>query len=254
MKYLGIEPRKPRVAVFDFTSCEGCQLQLMNGEEHLADFLNAVEIVSFREASSSVSDRYDIAFVEGSVSRNDEVLRLQKIRHTAGTLVALGSCACFGGVNRLKNEFDLKLANQEVYGNDPKETIHVRSVKDIVPVEIEIPGCPVSKSEVESLVCHMVWDSPFQLPVYPVCVECKQRFTTCLFERGLLCLGPLTRAGCQAPCPAGGQGCWGCRGPAVEPNYKSFFEIVKTKGFRIEELKERLSFFGGFQEVPVTWA
>jgi coenzyme F420-reducing hydrogenase gamma subunit len=241
------------VGIFDFTSCEGCQLQLLNHEESLVDFLNAMEIVSFREASSSGSNDYDIAFVEGSVSRNDEVLRLKKIRATAGTLIALGSCACFGGVNRLKNDFDLKMANQQVYGDHPKETIHVRAVKDIVPVDVEIPGCPVSKNEIESLVCHLVWDSPFQLPVYPVCVECKQRFITCLFDKGQMCLGPVTRAGCQAVCPAGGQGCLGCRGPAVEPNYQSFFKIIKERGFSDAALKEQLNFFGGFREVPVKW-
>jgi sulfhydrogenase subunit delta len=252
MKYLGIEPQKPKIAIFDFTSCEGCELQLVNKEETLADFLNAVQIVRFREASSSYSDDYDIALIEGAVSRNDEVKRLEKIRKTAKILVALGSCACYGGVNQLKNEFDLKSMNREVYGNDPKETINVRPIKDIVPVDIEIPGCPVSKAEVESLICHVVWDSPFQIPVYPVCVECKQQFTTCLFEKGQLCLGPITRAGCNAPCPAGGAGCWGCRGPSVEANYESFFAIVKEKGFSDIELRERLNFFGAFQEVNIS--
>ncbi len=252
MKYLGIEAKKPKIAIFDFTSCEGCELQLVNKEETLADFLNAVEIVRFREASSSYSDDYDIALIEGSVSRNDEVKRLKKIRKTAKVLIAMGSCACYGGVNQLKNEFDLKSMNREVYGNDPKETINVRPIKDIVPVDIEIPGCPVSKAEIESLICHVVWDSPFALPVYPVCVECKQRFTTCLFEKGQMCLGPITRAGCNAPCPAGGSGCLGCRGPCVEANFASFFSIVKEKGFSDIELRERLNFFGAFGEVNIS--
>lgn len=251
MKYLGIEPRKPKIAVFDFTSCEGCQLQLINKEETLPDFLNAIEIVNFREASSAASDDYDIALIEGAISRNDEVKRLMKIREKAKILVALGSCACFGGVNRLKNQTDVKAANKEVYGNDPKETIWVKSAKEIVTVDLEIPGCPVSKSEVEAIIRHLIWDSPFTFPVYPVCVDCKQRFTSCLMEKGMLCLGPITRGGCHAPCPAGGLGCWGCRGPATDPNYASFFAIAEQKGFSRDELKERLSFFGAFQEVNV---
>lgn len=252
MKYLGIEPERPKLAVFELTSCEGCQLQLMNKEETLVDFLNAVEVVCFREASSSFSDAYDIALVEGAVSRNDEVKLLEKIRKTAKVLVALGSCACFGGVNQLKNEFNLESANQEVYGYYPKESLTVRPVKDIISVDIEIPGCPVSKAEVESLICHLVWDSPFQLPVYPVCVDCKQRFTNCLFDKGHLCLGPVTRAGCHAPCPAGGVGCWGCRGPACEPNFESFLALVKEKGFSDRELKERMNFFGAFGKVAIS--
>jgi len=153
--------------VFDFTSFEGCELQLLNKEETLGDFLNAIEIVRFRGATSSSSDDYGIALIEGVVSRNDEVKRLEKIRKNAKVLVAMGSCACFDGVNRLKNESDLKSANKKVYGNNPKETINVRPIKGIVPVDIEIPGCPVSKAEVESLICHVVWGSPFQPPVLP---------------------------------------------------------------------------------------
>lgn len=251
MKYLGIEPRKPKIAVFDFTSCEGCALQLINKEETLPDFLKAVEIVNFREASSAAGDDYDVALIEGAISRNDEVKRLKKIREKAKILVALGSCACFGGVNLHKNQTDVKSANKEVYGSDPKETLWVKSVKEIVSVDLEIPGCPVSKSEVESIVQHLIWGAPFSFPVYPVCVDCKQRFTSCLMEKNRLCLGPVTRGGCNAPCPAGGLGCWGCRGPATDPNYPSFFAIVEQKGFSEVELNERLSFFGAFQEVNI---
>ncbi|MCK4577759.1 MAG: NADH:ubiquinone oxidoreductase, partial [Candidatus Marinimicrobia bacterium] len=107
MKYLGIDPIKPKIAVFDFTSCEGCELQLANKEDTLAGFLNAVEIVTFREISSAASDDYDIAFIEGAISRSDEITRLMDIRKKAKVLVALGSCACFGGVNRMKNAYDL---------------------------------------------------------------------------------------------------------------------------------------------------
>jgi coenzyme F420-reducing hydrogenase gamma subunit len=194
MKYLGIEPQKPKVAVFDFTSCEGCELQLANKEETVIDFLKAVEVVNFREISSSATDDYEVAFIEGAITRGDEITRLIEIRKQAKVLVALGSCACFGGVNKLKNAFDLNKANQEVYGKLPKETLPARAVKEIVPVDLEIPGCPISKAEVERIVQHLIWDVPFQFPVYPVCFECKQQFTTCIFEQGQLCLGPVSMA------------------------------------------------------------
>lgn len=251
MKYLGIEPKKPKIAVFDFTSCEGCQLQLVNKEETLADFLNAVEVVNFREASSARSDDYDIAIIEGAISRNDEVKRLTAIREKAKVLVALGTCACFGGINKLKNEFDMKDINKDIYGKDPKETLWVRSVSDVVKVDLEIPGCPVSKTEVEAIVRHLIWETPFSFPVYPVCVECKQRYTSCLMEKGQLCLGPITRGGCDAPCSVGGTGCWGCRGPATDPNYESFFTITHERGFSTAEVKERMGFYSAFQEVQV---
>ncbi len=249
MKYLGIDPIKPKIAVFDFTSCEGCELQLANKEDTLAGFLNAVEIVTFREISSAASDDYDIAFIEGAISRSDEITRLMDIRKKAKVLVALGSCACFGGVNRMKNAYDLNQANREVYGKIAKETLPVRSVKEIVPVDLEIHGCPVSKAEVERIVQHLVWDIPYTQPVYPVCFECKQRYATCSFDLGQLCLGPITRGGCGAPCPVGGLSCWGCRGPSEDPNYEEFFRIANEYGYGDDEIEERLNFFGGFEGV-----
>ena len=247
MKYLGIEPLKPRIAVFDFTCCEGCELQFANKEETLVEFLNTVKVANFREISSESGGEYDIAFIEGAISRYDEAERLRKIRKNAPTLVALGSCACFGGVNQLKNAFNLEQINREIYGNLPKETLPVHPVKDVVKVDLEIPGCPVSKAEVERIVQHIIWGIPFVFPSYPVCFECKQRYTTCVFEKGQLCLGPITRGGCDAPCPSGGLGCYGCRGPSQDCNMEEFLKLAEDKGFSRIEVEERLSFFGGFK-------
>ena len=249
MKHLNIKQKRPRIGVFDFTGCEGCQLQLTNKEETLGAFLDAVEIVNFREISSARSDDYEVAVIDGAISRSDEVDRLKAIRKQARILVAMGSCACFGGVNRLKNAYDLDEANREVYGDMPKETMPTMSVKEVVPVDLEVPGCPVPKDEIERIVQHLAWDLPLPTYEYPVCLQCKQRYTVCRFDMGELCLGPITRAGCNAPCPAGGLGCWGCRGPAEIPNYEEFFSLAKEKGFSEEEIKERLDFFGGFEDV-----
>jgi coenzyme F420-reducing hydrogenase gamma subunit len=246
MKYLGIEPVRPRIGVFDFTGCEGCNLQLANKEETLAPFLQAIDIVRFREISDPVGADYQIALVDGATSRSDEVERLRRIREQADLVVALGTCACFGGVNRLKNALSIAEANREVYGDHPKESWPVRPLRDVIDVDLEIPGCPISKAELERLVQHVALDIPFRFPVYPVCLECKQRYTVCQFDKGNLCLGPITRAGCSAPCPAGGLGCWGCRGPAADPNYEEFFRLTQERGFSREELWERLTFFGGF--------
>jgi coenzyme F420-reducing hydrogenase gamma subunit len=249
MDYLGIQRNKPRVAVFDFTGCEGCELQLANKEETLVDFLSAIEVVEFREVSTDKSGDYDIALVEGAITRADEVDRLKAIRERAAVVVALGSCACFGGVNRMKNAFDIADVNREVYGSTPKPTLETRSVGEVIKVDLMIPGCPVSKAEVERIVQHVVLDIPYTFPAYPVCAECKQRFTVCMVQKGFLCLGPITRAGCNAPCPAAGLGCWGCRGPAAEPNMDGFLEAARKLGFDDEEVQERLNMFGGFEGV-----
>jgi len=258
MKYLGIEPKKPRIAVFDFTSCEGCELQLANGEETLVEFLGSIDIINFREISSLRGDDYDIAMIEGAITRTDEINRLLRIRDKTETLIALGSCACFGGVNKLKNAFDLNEANREVYGDSPKETLPARAVHEFVDVDLKIPGCPISKEEVERILQHVIWGVPYAFPAYPVCLECKQRYTVCVCDidsprvdakgKGQLCLGPITRGGCQAPCPAGGMGCWGCRGPAEDANLESFCSIAREKGFDEWEVGARLGFFGGFEE------
>lgn len=249
MRYLCFEPDRPRIAVFDFTSCEGCELQLANKEDTLLPFLASIEVIQFREISSEKGGGYGIAFIEGAISRSDELERLREIREKADILVALGSCACFGGVIRQKNAYDPSEANREIYGAFVKETLPVRAVKEIVPVDLEIPGCPVNKEEVERVVQHLMLGVPVNFPAYPVCVECKQRFLVCMYEKGELCLGPITRGGCNAVCPAGGLGCWGCRGPSAAPNYEGFLEIARREGFSDEEISERLSFFGGFEGV-----
>ena len=249
MKHLNIQQNRPKIAVFDFTGCEGCELQLTNKEETLGPFLDAIEVVSFREASSANGNDYDVALIDGAISRPDEIERLKAIREQAKLLVAMGSCACFGGVNKLKNAYDLDEANREVYGKFPKETMPTKAVKEVVPVDLELPGCPVAKDEIERVVQHLVWGLPLPSYAYPVCLECKQRYTVCRFDMGELCLGPITRAGCDAPCPAGGLGCWGCRGPAEAPNYDEFFALAAERGFDEQGIDDRLSFFGGFEDV-----
>lgn len=249
MKYLGITPVKPRLAVFDFTCCEGCELQLANKEGTLLDFLSLVEIVNFREVSSDKSDEYDIALVEGSISRKDEVERIRKIRKNAKVLVALGSCACFGGVNYLKNHYPLRDVIKEVYGRNTVETSKVKRISDVVKVDLEIPGCPISKAEVEKIVVNLVTGTDVKIPKYPVCVECKQQINTCVMDLGRICLGPVSRAGCGAVCPSGKVGCLGCRGPAEGANFQSLRELLREKGFTHRQIKERMDFFNAFSGV-----
>ena len=249
MKHLRIQQRRPKIAVFDFTGCEGCGLQLANKEETLGAFLDAIEVVNFREVSSYKGEDYEVALIDGAISRPDEIERIKVIRKQAKTLVALGSCASFGGVSKLKNAYDLDEANREVYGDCPKETMPVMAIDEVVRVDLKILGCPPTKDEIERAVQHLVWDLPLPSYVYPVCLQCKQRYTVCRFDMGELCLGPITLAGCNAPCPAGGLGCWGCRGRAKDPNFEEFFTLAEEKGFSEEEVNERLAFFGGFEGV-----
>ncbi|MBI5559617.1 MAG: NADH:ubiquinone oxidoreductase [Deltaproteobacteria bacterium] len=247
--YLGVPVRKPRAAFFSLTSCEGCQLQLLNNEATLLDFLSLLTIVNFREAVSERSENYEIAFVEGSISRADEIPRLKSIRAQAQTLVAMGSCACFGGVNQLKNRFsDLDWVKKQVYGDHPIETQDVLPLSAIVKVDLNIYGCPIKKEEVEKVITNLVLGKSIDYPQYPVCMECKANQNVCLFDLGEPCLGPITRAGCDSWCPSNRLGCWGCRGPAETANVRQLKQIMREHGFSDEQMLDRLECFGGFSK------
>jgi len=245
--YMGVPLLRPRVAFFDFTSCEGCQLQVLNNEGSLPDFLSLVEVVNFREAMTESSDEYDIAFIEGSITRKDELERVKSIRQRAGVLVALGSCACFGGVNQLRNLFgDQEEVREAVYGKHPVDSMEAMPVEAVVPVDMKILGCPVNKKELESIVLALAMGLTPRVPDVPVCMECKANGNICMFELGQPCLGPVTRGGCEAWCPGGRAGCWGCRGPVDEPNMGLLKELMERKGFPEERMREMLDCFGGF--------
>jgi sulfhydrogenase subunit delta len=147
MRYLGIELPKPKVGVFGFTGCEGCQLQLANNEHNLKDLFALIEVVDFRLISSDKLGEYDIAFVEGSITTESDAEALKAIRTQAKVLVAMGACACLGGVNKLRERFELSDALEGVYGKHKITSGPVRKVADVVPVDLELPGCPISKSE-----------------------------------------------------------------------------------------------------------
>lgn len=243
---------KPKVAFFDFTSCEGCQLDALNltGEEAVA-LLDAVDIVNFREVKTERADNYDIAFIEGSITRESEIPRLQKIRAQAKVLIALGACACIGGVNCLKNHFPMEEALKIVYGKDAKyyNTIPARPVNAVVPVDYYIRGCPPVTSEIVKVIKALLLGKKPEIPNYPVCVECKMAGNICVFERGMTCLGPVTRAGCSAICVTSGRHCWGCRGLVEDPNIDSEKEILKKYGLTVEKVMEKFKIYDTYAEV-----
>ncbi len=246
--YLGVQLYRPKAAFFELTSCEGCQLQLLNNEASLLDFLSLIEVVNFREAMSGGTDDYEIAFVEGSVTRKDEEERLARIRERAKVLVAFGSCACFGGVNRLKNRFDGNWVKKEVYGDSQIESDYARPLEDCVKVDLKIYGCPVRKEEVEKIIINIAVGKVISYPAYPVCLECKANENICIFDLGEPCLGPVTRAGCDSWCPNNRAGCWGCRGPAEDANVAEMKRIMARHGFSEETIMDRFECFGGFSK------
>ncbi|MGA1848690.1 MAG: NADH:ubiquinone oxidoreductase [Thermoplasmatota archaeon] len=240
---------KPRVAFFDFASCEGCQLQVVNLEEKILDLIDVVEVVSFREAMKEHSDDYDIAFIEGSIQRPMDEERLKNIRKNAKILVALGACACIGGVNKLRNEWTVDEVKEEVYkdaeieGNKLFDVFPTKAVDEVVDVDFYIPGCPINRNEFAKMVSQIAIGRQPKLPSYPVCVECKKNENICVFELGKYCLGPVTRAGCDAICPTYQDGCEGCRGFLDDPKMECQKDVLRKYGITLDEMMKRLNMF-----------
>ena len=239
---------KPRVAIFDFACCEGCQLQIVNLEEELLDLIGAVDVVEWREAMSEQSHEYDIAIIEGSITRPEDEQRLQIIRSRAKILIALGACATIGGINKLKNRFDLDEVKKCVYGDAASmphlETAMTKAVGEVVEVDYMVHGCPIDRKEFTYIIRSLLLGKKPEIPEWPVCVECKAKGNPCLWEYGQVCLGPIIRAGCGARCPSNGFRCFGCRGYIDEPNVNAAKDVIEKYGLNIDELKQKMVLFG----------
>ena len=225
--------KKPSVAVYKFSSCDGCQLSLLNMEDDLLDLAGAVNIAFFLEATRAVQEGpYDIALVEGSVTTPHEIERIQEIRRQTKTLIALGTCATSGGVQALRNFADAKEYANVVYAH-PEYLNYLQTATPIsehVQVDLELWGCPVNKAQVLEVITALLNNRRPNLPPYSVCIECKRRGTICvLVDKGIPCLGPATQAGCGALCPANGRGCYGCFGPARDTNLNSLSGVLQKQ-------------------------
>ena len=240
---------KPKIALFDFTSCEGCQLTIVDSLQTHPELLDVVEIVQFREAMTEKGQDYQIAFVEGSCTRESDEERLRQIRQQASVVVALGACAHLGGVNTLKALHPLEEVRQIVYGDKAHwyETYDARPIDAVIPVDFAIPGCPIDRDEFIAVVKALLLGKKPPIPDYPVCVECKLLENTCLFTLGKVCLGPVTRAGCKAICPSYGQSCEACRGYITNPNDTSMRALLAQHGLTPEEITTMYTLFTTYQ-------
>jgi coenzyme F420-reducing hydrogenase gamma subunit len=240
-----IQPPKPKIAFFDFTSCEGCQLTVLDSLQTNPELLEVVDIVEFREAMTGHADRYDIAFIEGSCTRASDEERLSSIRARAKVVVALGACAHIAGINAIRNNMPLPEVRKIVYGDEAQrfETYEARPISAVIPVDFTVPGCPINPDEFLRIVVILLQGRGPELPDYPVCIECKVRETVCVYQKGRTCLGPITRAGCQAICPSQGYECVGCRGLISNPNLDSLAQVMVEHGLSAEDMKSRMSMF-----------
>jgi sulfhydrogenase subunit delta len=244
---------KPKIAFFDFTCCEGCQLTVVDSLQNHPELLDAVEIVQFREAMSEKGQDYQIAFVEGSCSRESDEARLKAIRKQAAIVIALGTCAHLGGINSIRNRQELNDVRKYVYGDkaDWYETYPARPIEAVIPIDGAIPGCPIDRNEFISAVTHLLQGRLPELPDYPVCIECKLKENVCMYLRGKTCLGPITRAGCDAICPTFGDGCEGCRGLISHPNLESIKAVLSEHGMSEEDIDAKMTMFLTYQKMAM---
>lgn len=243
---------KPRAAVFSFTCCEGCGLAVLECEQELLQVLGLIDLVEWREGLSERAEpsHVDLALVEGSISTHADVQKLKAIRERTDTLVALGACAVTGGLNALRNRYGSGEVKRRVYGSDGEQfdTIPARPLSAVVPVDLELPGCPIDRSEFLAVVRDLALGKTPRLPDYPLCVECKRKENVCVFFRGRYCLGPVVRAGCDAICPTFGDGCEGCRGFVSNPNEQAHREVLAEHGLSVAEVLGHFNLFNSYSE------
>jgi coenzyme F420-reducing hydrogenase gamma subunit len=244
---------RPKLAVFKFSSCDGCQLALLSLEEELLALVGEVEIAYFLEARSRTLDGpYDVVMVEGSVTTAHDQERIKAIRKDAKFLMTIGACATAGGIQSLRNWKDVDQFIQMVYATPSyiKTLAQSTPISAHVPVDFELNGCPINKKQVLEVITSLLLGRAPRLPAHAVCVECKRRGTVCIpVAQGVPCLGPLTHAGCGAICPAYNRGCYGCYGPMESPNPDSLMNRYASAGTQRSELVRLLRGFTGFQEV-----
>lgn len=230
----------PTVAIWKFTSCDGCQLTLLDCEDELLTLAEQVRIAHFLEASSDVRPGpYDLSLVEGSITTPAEVSRIRSIREQSRLLVAIGACATAGGIQALRNFADVAEFASLVYASP--QHIHTLDtstpISAHVPVDYELRGCPIDRGQLLGTLSALLAGRAPDLPDTSVCTECKRRGTTCLLVAdGTPCLGPVTRAGCGALCPAHHRGCFGCFGPMAAPNTPVLIPLLRSRGLSEEEV------------------
>lgn len=240
--------RPPRVGIFGLTGCAGDQLQILNCEDQLLQLAERMEIVDWVmvKSNSDRSSPLDIAFVEGVVATRRDLEMLRQVRARAKMLVAIGTCAVWGGlpamVNRISRDELAREAGRDIA--DLPETVEARPASEFVPFDLKLTGCPIERDEFLRLVHAVLAGTRPELPRVPVCWECKARENLCrVIHFGEVCCGAMTRGGCGARCPSHGVACGGCRGPVETPNYDANITMFRDRGISWIEIARRMERF-----------
>lgn len=244
--------RKPKLAVWKFASCDGCQLSLLDCEDELLAVAGEVEIANFPEASRAViKGPYDLSLVEGSITTAHDAERIHQVRRSSKFLVTIGACATAGGIQALRNFNDVKEFLSIVYATPQYiQTLNKSTpIADHVPVDFELRGCPINKEQLLEVISAFLHGRKPNTPPHSVCIECKLRGTVCVMvAHGMPCLGPVTHAGCGAICPSYDRGCYGCFGPKETPNTGSLSDRWTDLGVKQEDIVRAFRSFNAFAD------
>src|SRR5450759_3152542 len=243
---------KPKLAVWKFASCDGCQLSLLDCEDELLAVAGEVEIANFPEASRAVvKGPYDLSLVEGSITTEHDEERIHHIRRVSKYLVTIGACATAGGIQALRNFANVQEFISIVYASPAYIKVLSKStpISDHVFVDFELRGCTINKHQLVEVISAYLHGRKPNTPSHSVCVECKLRGTVCVMvAQGTPCLGPVTHAGCGAICPAYGRGCYGCFGPKETPNVPALAGHWRQLGVQKEDIVRSLRSFNAQAE------
>jgi coenzyme F420-reducing hydrogenase gamma subunit len=244
--------RKPKLAVWKFASCDGCQLSLLDCEDDLLAVAGEVDIANFPEASRAmVRGPYDLSLVEGSITTPHDAARIQQVRRVSKVLVTIGACATAGGIQALRNFQDVNEFVSVVYATPAYIDTLDRStpIADHVHVDFELRGCPINKHQLIEVISAFLHDRKPNTPSHSVCMECKRRGTVCVMvAHRTPCLGPVTHAGCGAICPAYNRGCYGCYGPQETSNTASLSARWHQLGATAPEIVRTFRGFNAYAE------
>ncbi len=245
-----MEKDKLKIGIYELTGCAGDALLILDCEKELVEIFKAANIQSFLMAKSdNIDGELDVALVEGSVSTEKEKKKILDIRKRAKVVVAIGICACNGGIQAaFLKENEWAKNYQEVYGKTKMthtKPVQSKPIDAYIKVDFYLPGCPIGKEQFLSTFNRIIRGNPPELYRFPVCVECKWNENDCLLNKDIPCLGPVTAAGCGAVCINHNLPCVGCWGPLAEANLTSEYQLLKEKGFTDDFIKKKMSNFSG---------
>jgi len=240
--------KKPKVGIYNITGCCGCVLSVLFNEDEILKLVNIIDVKAFPFIKKKQVSKFDIILLEGTVVSKDDLEILNELRTKTKVLVALGACACTGGIPSFKNFTNPKKYQQLMFPKAIRiQDLEPKPIDSYVKVDYYLPGCPPDEKEILEFCKQIVIGKKPELYDKPVCLECRMHENECLLDIGKLCLGPITRGGCGSVCTNSRLECWGCRGPTTDANYEELLKLLRDKGFDTRYIKKRMKTFVGLK-------